>query len=180
MTPSWVKVTRVFVHGSFQIMKKQGIKGLVKYLKSCSVLLQQSVGGHVLKDVGALGPRVSRTLRGLPRFIPAVQRQSIRKGDVRTVRLWMSFFALYRVLKYEGKLDISTITDPGKDYNLGPKWAQMVKLLERNKFLLPMSHEARRMELCTEPFIIQKSSPSTGKALEDGVPRSSTSFYAIS
>lgn len=69
----------------------------------------------MLDDTGRLGPRVSRTKSGIPRIIPAQMRKRIKEGDVAAIRMWMTLFALYRVLEFPGILKLSTITDPGKD-----------------------------------------------------------------
>lgn len=87
---------------------------MVKYLKACSVYLQQSVANQMIIDSTRLGPKVSRTKSGIPRIIPAQQRKLIRKGDRRVIRFWMSLFALYRVLEYPGNIDLSSITNIGK------------------------------------------------------------------
>jgi hypothetical protein len=92
-----------------------GVRGLVIMTKTCYVLLQQSLGGFKIQDVGELGVRVSRTESGIPRIIPAEARERIRAGDVRVIKLWMTLFSIYRVLEFPGKLKLSTITDPGKD-----------------------------------------------------------------
>lgn len=63
--------------------------GLIKYLKTCSIMLQQ----HVAKDTTRPDPRsiggiaVSRTRAGLPRIIPRLQRVHIRRGSVVHVKL---------------------------------------------------------------------------------------------
>lgn len=51
-----------------RIATSQGKIGLVLYLKTCSVLLQQSIMGY---RVNTITPRVSRTRSGVPRVIPA-------------------------------------------------------------------------------------------------------------
>jgi len=60
------------------ILKNQGIKGLVLFLKVNSIILQQSINGHVVPDLTTFGPRVSRSRGGLPRIIPARHRIIIR------------------------------------------------------------------------------------------------------
>ena len=56
----------------------------MKYLKTCSILLQQYVAKHEVKSSSRRigGVAVSVTKAGLPRIIPKVQRAMIRKGDV--------------------------------------------------------------------------------------------------
>lgn len=79
------------------------------YLKGCSVLTQQYVGGMRIPNPRDVGPAVSRTRGGLPRIIPAQQRLLIRKGDPEVIRLWLSLFNIYRVLNAKHKLKTDTI-----------------------------------------------------------------------
>jgi hypothetical protein len=58
-----------------------------------------------------LNCRVSRTNLGIPRFILAADRLRIRHGDLTLVRFYASFFAVYRVLDFPGKLNTKTITN---------------------------------------------------------------------
>lgn len=95
-----------------RIALDQGLPGLVKYLKTCCILLQQYLGGHQIKDLSSVGPRVSRTKSGLPRLLPSSVRYSIRKGSQFWVRMSLSILSLFRALKYPGKLKTSTITAP--------------------------------------------------------------------
>lgn len=78
----------------------------------------QSIGSHHLKDVGQLGPRVSRTSGGLPRIIPKLDRELIRNRNISVIRFWMSLFSLYRVLEINSIVKLETITDPPKEFNL--------------------------------------------------------------
>jgi hypothetical protein len=97
------------------IAKRSGIKGLVLYLKTASVSLQQSLGGHVVHDSAMIAKtRIARTSTGLPRLIPALHRARIRAGDVRIIQFYLSLFNAYRVLDYPGRLKLNTITDPFK------------------------------------------------------------------
>lgn len=92
-----------------------GSKGLALYLKTCFVLLQQSIGG--MKDTAPwkIGMNVARNRRGIPRIIDRRDRRLITLGDVTIIRLWLSLLGLYRVLDFKGKLKLNTITDPGLD-----------------------------------------------------------------
>jgi len=151
---------------------RQGSAGVVKYLKACSVLLQQSVGGYVIKDPSALGPKVSRTRTGIPRIIPSQMRQKIRSGDIVTIRFWLTLFSLYRVIEFPGKLKIATITDPGLEISRPLKEFDsfLVKFfipLMRARVRLPVDGPRDILDpkavfpLAAEPFLIGKSSPAT-------------------
>lgn len=98
-----------------QLSRSQGRKGLVLYTKNCYVLTMQAVGGHRLHASHSLGMAVGRDRGGLPSIIPREHRRRIRQGDKTILRIWLSWFSIYRVLSYSGMLKLNTITDPGKD-----------------------------------------------------------------
>jgi len=79
-----ISIIVLFVMFSARIAKRQGIKGLVKFLKQCHLALMQSLGGY---NKLLTNPRISRTKIGLPRVIPLVHRQRIKVNDVRIIRL---------------------------------------------------------------------------------------------
>lgn len=93
-----------------RIAKFQGKPGLVKYLKTMSICLQQSISGHQ-PNPGDHSPRISLTRKGLPRLLPPTVRASIRKGQALAIRLSLTVGSLYRDITYTGKLNTSTITD---------------------------------------------------------------------
>lgn len=169
LTPSWVKMTKYFVNITYILYKKQGLPGVVKYLKCASVLLQQSVGNYIIKDVTPLGPRISRTKGGIPRCIPSQSRLEIKKGNKAHIKFWMSLFSLYRVIEYPGQMKLSTITNLGCDISsllketdsYLPKFAQ---LLGRRSPLLGLKDPiGGKLLLAGEPFLISKSSPSSAE-----------------
>lgn len=112
LTRFWVLT--IYHYGAFivRLRKSSGSRGVVIYLKGCHVLLNQVVAGQRLDNPRRLGCAISRTRSGLPRVIPILHRRMILSGDKWTVRLWSSFFWLYRVLDTKGKIKLSTITKP--------------------------------------------------------------------
>jgi len=62
------------------LKRDNGLPGVVKYLKVCTVVLQQVIAGHALSDCGLLGMRISRTHSGIPRIIPSRYRGLIKGG----------------------------------------------------------------------------------------------------
>lgn len=62
--------------------------------------------------IGKIGVATSK--RGLPRDLPTWVRRLISKGDIPTIRLWISLVGLYRVIDFTGKPSIDTIIKPGK------------------------------------------------------------------
>ena len=117
VSPVSVKCTLKVIQTMFQLTKTNGKVGLVKYLKVCSVCLQQCIGGHILSDVGALGMRISRTNSGIPRIIPPYHRELIRQGRPEIIRLYLTLFALYRIILIPAKVKLGSITDPFKGTN---------------------------------------------------------------
>jgi hypothetical protein len=115
LTLSSVKVTWGFSKNVAKMYREMGSKGTAIYLKAAYVLTQHAAGGMSDASPWALGANVSRTRRGIPRIINRQQRSLITKGDVATVRFWLSLFSLYRVLEFKGTLKLATITNPGID-----------------------------------------------------------------
>lgn len=113
MTAGVARSAVVCIRAFYQIYKHQGVPGLVHRTKSMYVLTMQSVGKQKILSTQALGPAVSRTGSGLPRLIPREHRMRMRAGDVFYIRLWLSWFSIYRVLTFPGKIKLNTITDPG-------------------------------------------------------------------
>jgi len=93
--------------------QKQGKKGLVLYLKACYVLTMQATAGQKIKSTQSLGVAVARSADGLPRVIPAVMRGMIRSGDLKSVKIWLSFFSIYRVIEFKSFASLKTIVEPG-------------------------------------------------------------------
>lgn len=108
---SSIKFCLSFARLCHKMIKEQGVKGLVMYLKAAHISLQQSLGGQRVHDAGKLGRRFARTKTGLPRFIPFHFRDRIRKGDSRAIRLALTFIGVYRVLSFPGVAKLGTITD---------------------------------------------------------------------
>nr|WAY16590.1 putative RNA-dependent RNA polymerase [Rhizoctonia solani mitovirus 113] len=108
-TVSTVRQLLTFARVCSHILATQGRKGLVLFLKTSTVMLQQSLGGHVTHSLTSLGPRVSRTKAGLPRFLNAQYRMRIRAGETAAIRLALTLVNLYRVIKYPGNLSWDTI-----------------------------------------------------------------------
>jgi len=92
------------------IAHSQGLKGLVKYLKQCTVLLQQALSQH--SGIAPANPRVSRTKTGIPRVFPVGLRKFIQARQLNSIRLAMTLASLYRDLSYPGDINLLSITKP--------------------------------------------------------------------
>jgi len=111
-TTNWCQTALSFGRYVASLHKEQGWRGVVIRLKANATLLQQVAGGHKLDNPRLLGCAISRSRNGIPRVIPIVHRKRITSGDRWTVRIWLSFFWLYRVIEVPGKLKLGTITRP--------------------------------------------------------------------
>lgn len=83
----------------------------MKYLKECLLLTQKFVAGERVVVTKTIPLSL---VGGLPRIIPGPLRASVRKGDPNVIRLVLSAFAVFRILKCPGILKTETITDPFK------------------------------------------------------------------
>jgi hypothetical protein len=111
---SGVARSAVVCMATFQrVYRHQGLRGLVILTKSLYVLTMQAMAGRQAAPQ-ALGPGVARSRSGLPRIIPRQHRARIRNGDRFLLRLWLSWFSIYRILEIPGKLKLETITQPGR------------------------------------------------------------------
>lgn len=109
-TPMWATSILTITRKFWFLYKNQGPKGLVKYTKVCSIILQQAAGGQRIEDLSSIGPRVARTASGLPRIINKAHRALIRSGDPKVIRMYLTLFGIYRVVEFPGKVNLSTIT----------------------------------------------------------------------
>lgn len=115
--PSRSKIIQLatFAKWVANMVRKQGVPGLVQYLKTAHTLLMQGVPGSELKVPSRAISKVAVAVGGahLPRVIPSYARAFIRRGDVSTIRFWLTLLGMYRILLIEPKYKFGTITDPG-------------------------------------------------------------------
>lgn len=109
----------VFLRLVYHLFKHNGAKGACLTLKVYAVLLQQSIGGYVIRDLTELKFRVKRTRQNLPRVIPTIHRNMIRQGDTKMIKFYLTLFNLYRVIDFKGDLTLDalskTIVSPAKE-----------------------------------------------------------------
>jgi hypothetical protein len=114
VTPAYVRICISFLRDVVSIYRKSGMKFLVKYLKTCQLLLIQAAGNQRPRfDSRYFGAAVSTTASGLPRIIPKTHRAFIRASSSFHIKFWMTLFGLFRVLPYPSKPKIATIIQPG-------------------------------------------------------------------
>jgi len=166
LSPVSVKSTLIAVKAILAILNKMGKVGCVKYLKVCSVCLQQCIGGHVVHDVGELGMRISRTGTGIPRIIPVYHRELIRQGSVPIIRLYLTIFALYRIINIPAKVKIKSITDPFSGENaslIDSDINNFIKLFCKPAF--KGTSFQQKLISYAKVFVIWKKSPGTSNVL---------------
>lgn len=163
-----VKITFGYARRVVGLYRRLGGKGLAMYLKTCYVLLQQSIGGYITAPFQISKMNVARTRSGIPRIIDRRDRALIRQGDVTIMRLWLSLFGLYRVLDFRGTLKLHTIIAPGVDLSangalsLWKKWLPVFLLKAQQETGLPWKI---RMDRELTPYsipLIRKASPNSG------------------
>lgn len=177
---SMIKVSISFIRTIVRLAKRNGIPYTVKYLKACTSLLMQSISGTRHKATHELGLAISRTNFGIPRIIPRLHRSRIKKGDIFIIRLWLTFFSIYRVIDFTGKLKVGSIINPS-DFVLNKEEIQAATqaFMSDNKLraFLINSRKVRKMV----PFWISTTSPNSTRSeiSTDGPKTASTSFPSI-
>jgi hypothetical protein len=166
LTRSKIIQLSVFARTCVNIGMRQGRKGLVLYLKVCNTALMQALPGgflsHSSRQIGKVA--VARSRNGLPRIIPAFARREILRGNTTTIRLWLTFFGLYRILPCKGAPKFSTILNPGRV--ISDRFLEELKGFIRNSFLVEIGRfeDVNLVDIGTsslerpEPFVISKAS----------------------
>lgn len=102
------KETMHFLDRLVYIWDKNGVAFLCKYTKECFRVMQMYVAGHLVRC--SIGIPVD-LVGGLPRIIPGSLRIRLRSRDPLTIRLVLSIFQIYRVLRVPGHIKLETITN---------------------------------------------------------------------
>jgi hypothetical protein len=126
-TKNWIQTALYFGRYVDALQRSQGWRGVVIHLKVCHVLLMQAVARNPCKDPRQLGCAISRSRSGLPLVIPVRHRMAILSMDKWTIKIWSSFFWLYRVIEIPGKVKLSSITKPFEvNYLIIVAWATWI------------------------------------------------------
>lgn len=110
---SWVKAVHVFADLVIRLRRTQGDRGLAIFLKGNTLILMRVLSGTKLEHPRLAGSAVSVTSQGIPRWIPIQHRRRLLAGDRAVIRFYLGLLSLYRALDFRGRLDLSTVTDPG-------------------------------------------------------------------
>jgi len=94
--------------------RRHGSVYTTKYLKACQLAIQKKLAGQPLRSLREIEPdynfpRLSKS--GLPSVIKLTDRSSICNTSYGIIRMYLSLFSLYRVIKLPCEPKISTITD---------------------------------------------------------------------
>lgn len=94
------------------LIKTNGEEFTVNYLKEAVRLVNHYLAGRptTCPQEGS-GPRVA-SRRGLPLIIPGPLRLLIEGRDSDAIRIVLTILSVFRVIKYEGRLKLETITQP--------------------------------------------------------------------
>lgn len=85
---------------------------VVQYLKVGQLCIQKAIAGLPASSMKSVANYPFPDLaRGLPRFIPSVDRGLILAGHPSVIRYWLTLFSVYRVIDLPGVLKLNTITD---------------------------------------------------------------------
>jgi hypothetical protein len=167
------------------MVRKQGVPGLVQYLKTAHTMLMQGVPGSELKVASRAISKVAVAAsgQGLPRVIPRYARGFISRGDSSTIRFWLTLLGMYRILLIGPKYKFGTITDPGVVLNRGflREWVRFI----RSRFVpgLEVHTDERLLDIGTDVLerpsvlpIMKASADLPNVNWEDGEVGPSTSF----
>jgi len=94
--------------------KNHGPVYTVKYLKASQLCIQKKLAGQPFSSMREVEPdynfpRLSKS--GLPSIIKTIDRASICNNSYKIIRLYLSLFSLYRVIKVDFNPKLNTITD---------------------------------------------------------------------
>lgn len=141
---------------------KGGTLGLVKYLKASQITLMQVVSKGPVSDSRKLGGVHRRGLGKLPGVIPYAHRVSIMRGDLPTIRLWLSLLGVYRIIECPGKSSYQTITQP-KLVDISQPLAEFSSFLKWAKGNIPLAGKILKRvpvpKLAFKPLAILTSGP---------------------
>jgi len=160
ITPNWARITIRFLKQLNLIKRANGTKGVVLYLKTCSVLLQQVCAGYKISDIGPLGFRVGRSNSGLPSIIPSYHRKLITRGNTLVIKYWLTVFSLYRDIHFTGEFKVDTIIDPSTS-SIDEKTA--LSFVRDFKLLVLKSKDISFSSASSSLFPILKSGPQSSR-----------------
>jgi hypothetical protein len=93
--------------------KNNGPTATVNWLKGCQLALMRKVAKSDYRSLRDLYPNLPlpRLINGLPPIIGTKDRKAIRDGNVKTIRLWLTIFGVFRIIDSPFQQKLNTITD---------------------------------------------------------------------
>jgi len=88
-----------FANKVANILQHQGSMGLILRLKVSLIALNAYVGGCPLRNTRSLGPAISLTRDGIPRWLPKMVRDQIKQRDRNAIRMWASILNTFKGIK---------------------------------------------------------------------------------
>lgn len=196
-SPSGFRVLAHFISKIRPLRSKSGIINTVRYIKTCSVMVQQAMAGHIEKDLTKIaGVRPARSKSGLPAIIPSVIRARMQSDNFVSIsRFVLSVLSVFRDIPFPGdNFKTNSITDPysGSPNIIAdlarwiPPFVRAVKILSKDHSHGVLTPRGWFMKIIpkvftnmdSRPFPIWKSSPQTGSP-EKGFPTFSTHPRAL-
>lgn len=97
-----------------KMTKNHGATYTVKYLKAAQMSIQKRLSGSKLRSLRSIEPdynfpRLSKC--GLPNVIKTLDRRHICSNNLKIIRLYLSIFSIYRIIKIPFNPKLNTITD---------------------------------------------------------------------
>lgn len=169
VSEGFIKSLRVTVNQLRHIQKTQGNKGLIIYLKTCQICLQQAASGYHVSNTRSVGSRISRTKGSCyPRIIPVQHRIIMlndKPGKFIYLKFYLTLFYVYRVINIKNYVvKLNSITDNGKiftftDYFTDKIGHRFLSLFIKQKAILhnPVEYLSRYSRF----FSILKASPNS-------------------
>jgi len=156
------RITFKLIKDSLTLLRKlnmirvhQGNKGLVIFLKTLAVSVQQSSGGYIIKDQRLIGARFSRTNSGLPRIFSPYLRRMISDRNPYLIRYVLTILNLYRIINIDYKESLSTITSAGVTWNHG-KYFKYIDLFLNLFVPQRLSSYSKRLSYLKDKFNVSK------------------------
>lgn len=153
------------------LQKEHGSTFTIKWLKAGYVAIQKELGQNGMTTLRDIDPSLPlpRLAGRLPRIIPVSDRNSIKNGDVTVIRFWSSLFNLYRILKCDGALKISTITAP-----FSGNEEVLASTIEDSKVVNPFQtlkgwSKFATMNLSPVKFVMSRSASPSAKTAAHGI-----------
>jgi hypothetical protein len=112
LTVEQLRVSLAFLKDVKRILRHNGPTGLILRFKVSLIVITAFISGRPRQSTFDLGCFVALS-SGLPKGLPRIVRDRIRKGDLNVIRVWLSIFNLYKCcVGGYGPIPLDTIQAP--------------------------------------------------------------------